>query len=230
MSRKRRPAQPATGMRHLLSEDRHAKLVELSKAGIPALLAAPQVGVTTRTFDRWLARGRAEEDRILDETTDDGDEPPVRDSEEPYLLLWRDVDAARATAATRNVLQLQRVATGGYVTKETTRQFRDPASGKLVTETVKDIASPDWKANAWMLERQVRDHFGRATEQVEVSGPGGGPIEYAPRDADALATKLADNLAAIASVQATRRALEASPAVLGGDEAEDVVDAEVIAF
>lgn len=225
MSRKRRPAQPATGMRHLLTQDRHDRLVELSKAGVPALLAAPQVGVTTRTFDRWLARGRAEEDRILDETTDDGDEPPPRDTEEPYLLLWRDVDAARAVAATRNVLQLQKVATGGYVTKETTRQFRDPVTGKVVTETVKDVASPDWKANAWMLERQVRDHFGRATEQVEVSGPGGGPVEYAARDADALAGKIADNIAAMAAARAARPALVATPAP--ADE-PDVVDAEVV--
>jgi len=59
---------------------------------------------------------------------------------------------------------------------------RAEAGGKV--RHLKHVAEADaWQASAWFLERKYPEEFGR--RRVEVSGPGGGPIESADRSATA---------------------------------------------
>ena len=106
----------------------------------------------------------------------------------------------RARAAVRAVTLIQRASVGGAVTEESTKKYRDE-SGQLVEETTVKRTAPDWRAAAWYLERQHPLHFGRQATQVEVSGPGGGPIDVRVDAAD-LAAKVRANIEALDAAKA----------------------------
>lgn len=89
-------------------------------------------------------------------------------------------------------------------------------TGEIVEETVEDRTSPDWRADAWYLERQHREHYGKdAVVAVEITGLGGqvGDDEQ-PVDFSALAERLDKSLFAV----------EYPPELEDGN----VVDAEVV--
>ena len=44
---------------------------------------------------------------------------------------------------------------------------------------VRDAGKRDWRAAAWLLERRHKEDFAKP-QQIEHSGPGGGPVEVAP--------------------------------------------------
>lgn len=205
----RRPPRP-TGRPRLLSEDVEARLVAASRTGVAVELAAEMAGVSRTTFLRWMARGRAEvEAREADEAPDP--------AEEEYMVLYEKVRTARATAAARAMMNIRRIADGGIVTKVTTRQFRDSVSGEIVTETVEDRTSPDWRADAWYLERQHREHYGKdAIVAVEINGLGdiSAGQDDALEDLDALAERLERSL----------NSVEYPPEL----ETGDVVEAEIV--
>ncbi|TDD73383.1 hypothetical protein E1293_31475 [Actinomadura darangshiensis] len=76
-----------------------------------------------------------------------------------------------------------------------TRRYRDPATGQLVEEVEEDVAPPDWRAAAWVLERRHPDGFARPS-QLQVSGPDGGPVEIEQTPGlAALAERVAESLA-----------------------------------
>lgn len=207
--RKARRPQPAGGRPRLLSEEVEARLVAASRTGVAVELAAEMAGVSRRSFLAWMARGRDEV-----EAREDGADPSP--SEEEYAALYEKVRTARATAAARAMANIRRVADGGIVTKVTTRKLRDPATGQIVEETVEDRTAPDWRADAWYLERQHREHYGKdAVIAVEITGLGGPAAhEDQPVDLSALAERLDKSLFAV----------EYPPELEGGD----IVDAEVI--
>jgi hypothetical protein len=82
---------------------------------------------------------------------------------------------ARARAVQSNVVELRAAARGGQLIQRTveTTENRD---GSITTKTTERHAGPDWRANAWWLERQDPAEFS-AVERREISGPDGGPIE-----------------------------------------------------
>lgn len=77
---------------------------------------------------------------------------------EPYITFARDVDAARATYQSALVMR------------------------------VGQASRKDWRAAAWMLERQFSSEFGSSTKH-EHSGPDGGPVQHA-HDYEATMRKL----------------------------------------
>lgn len=208
--RKARRPSPAGGRPRLLSDEVEARLVAASRTGVAVELAAEIAGISRSSFLAWMARGRAEV-----EARESGADP--RPEEDEYAALYERVRTARATAAARAMANIRRVADGGIVTKVTTRKFRDPVSGQIVEETVEDRTAPDWRADAWYLERQHREHYGKdATVAVEITGLGGGaaiPNEQ-PVDLVALAERLDKTLYAV----------EYPPEL----EAGGVVDAEIV--
>ncbi|MFG2986146.1 hypothetical protein ACGFYQ_33675 [Streptomyces sp. NPDC048258] len=207
--RKTRRPRPSAGRPRLLSEEVEARLVAASRAGVAVELAAESAGIARSTFLAWMARGRDET-----EAREQGQDP--RPSEEEYATLYERVRTARAMAATRAMLNIRRVADGGVVTKVTTRRFRDSVTGEIVEETVEDRTPPDWRADAWYLERQHREHYGRdATLAVEITGLGGPAAhDEPPVDLTALAERLDKTLFAV----------QYPPALEDGH----VVDAEVV--
>ncbi|MET8696823.1 hypothetical protein ABZV65_30285 [Streptomyces bauhiniae] len=210
MSR-RKPRRPArTGRPRLLSEEVEARLVAASRTGVAVELAAEMAGVSRSSFLAWMARGRAEV-----EAREEGEQPDP--DEEEYAALYEKVRTARATAGARAMMNIRRVADGGIVTKVTTRQFRDSVTGEIVTETVEDRTAPDWRADAWYLERQHRDHYGKdATLAVEITGLGNLPA--AADDEDTV-----DMVALTERLNASLFAVE-YPELESGE----IVDAEVV--
>lgn len=208
--RKARRPQGRSGRPPLLSDEVEARLVGASRTGVAVELAAEMAGVSRSTFLAWMARGRAEVD-----AREAGEKPDP--AEEEYAALYEKVRTARATAAARAMMNIRRVADGGIVTKVTTRRFRDSVTGEIVEETVEDRTSPDWRADAWYLERQHRKHYGKdAIVAVEITGLGDIPTgaEDQAVDLAALAERLDRSLFSV----------EYPPELEDGD----IVDAEVV--
>lgn len=192
--RKARRPEGRSGRPRLLSEEVESRLVAASRTGVAVELAAEMAGVSRSTFLAWMARGRAEVD-----AREAGAEPDPE--QEEYAALYEKVRTARATAAARAMMNIRRVADGGIVTKVTTRKFRDSVTGDIVEETVEDRTAPDWRADAWYLERQHREYYGKdAVIAVEINGLGGVPAGAADEgavDLAALAERLEGSLFAV---------------------------------
>ncbi|MFF9901207.1 hypothetical protein [Streptomyces longispororuber] len=209
--RKDRRLQRRGGRPRLLSEEVEQRLVAASRTGVAVELAAELAGVSRSAFLSWMARGRAETEAREQGATPDPDE-------EQYAALYEKVRTARATAAARAMANIRRIADGGIVTKVTTRRFRDSVTGEIVEETVEDRTAPDWRADAWYLERQHREHYGKdAVVAVEISGLGVGSSgeEDQAVDLSALAERLDRSLFAV----------EYPPEL---ERADDVVDADIV--
>ncbi|WP_371604984.1 hypothetical protein OG345_41950 (plasmid) [Streptomyces sp. NBC_01220] len=211
MSTRRKARRQSTpgGRPRLLSEEVEARLVAASRTGVAVELAAEMAGVSRSSFLAWMARGRNEV-----EARDAGEEADPESDQ--YAALFVKVRTARATAAARAMANIRRVADGGIVTKVTTRQYRDSVSGEIVTETVEDRTAPDWRADAWYLERQHREQYGKeAVVAVEITGLGQpASDDEHPVDLSALAERLDKSLFAV----------EYPPAI----EDSHIVDAEVV--
>ncbi|MGW4086994.1 hypothetical protein ACWEGS_28580 [Streptomyces sp. NPDC004822] len=208
--RKARRPEGRSGRPRLLSDEVESRLVAASRTGVAVELAAEMAGVSRSSFLAWMARGRAEV-----EAREAGEKPDP--DEEEYAALYEKVRTARATAAARAMMNIRRVADGGIVTKVTTRQFLDPVTKQVVTETVEDRTAPDWRADAWYLERQHRDQYGKdAVVAVEITGLG---------DIPAGAEDQAVDLAALADrLDRSLFSVEYPPELEDGS----VVDAEIV--
>ncbi|GHF33832.1 hypothetical protein GCM10010218_13690 [Streptomyces mashuensis] len=192
MSNRRKPRRSGAGRPTLLSEEVESRIIAASRTGIAVELAAEAAGISSATYHRWMARGRAEV-----AAREDG-QAPNRD-EDPYVELFEKVRTARAMAGARAMANIRRVADGGIVTKVTTRKFRDPETGQIVEEVTEDRTAPDWRADAWYLERQHRHHYGKdAAIAVEITGiDAGAPDEESGVDLTAIAERLNKSLFAV---------------------------------
>ncbi|MFJ4988717.1 hypothetical protein ACIP9H_33575 [Streptomyces sp. NPDC088732] len=197
MSTRRKPHRkdrhkPAGGRPRLLSDEVEARLVTASRTGVAVELAAEMAGVSRSSFLAWMARGRAEV-----EARESGADPDP--DEDEYAALYEKVRTARATAATRAMANIRRVADGGIVTKVVTRRYRDPVTSEVVEEVTEDRTAPDWRADAWYLERQHREHYGKdAVIALEITGLGGAATsDDAPVDLLALGERLEKSLFAV---------------------------------
>jgi hypothetical protein len=192
----------------------HKRIIEATSNGAPMWAAAAYAGVSTRAFEKWMARGYNEEMRVTEE---EGTVPD--DDEQPYRQLFLDMQTARAQAVVRNAAVVQKAAIGGIVTEVTTKKYRDPGTGEVVEERTEKRTPPDWRASAWWLERRDPGSFGKAAElAVEVSGPGGGPVQVEAVSAADLAAKVRGNIAVLTAAAATAQEIHGA----------DVVDADLV--
>ncbi|MFK0290712.1 hypothetical protein ACIQU6_09565 [Streptomyces sp. NPDC090442] len=211
MPPRRKPRRSKNGRPSLLSEEVEARIIAASRSGIAVELAAEAAGISSATYRRWMARGRTEA-----AAREDGQKP--NPEEAPYVELFEKVRTARAMAAARAMANIRRVADGGIVTKVTTRRFRDSATGQIVEEVTEDRTAPDWRADAWYLERQHHHHYGKdAALAIEITGMDSSQSAQEERvDLTALAERLNRSLFAVQYPE---------PAEL---EDGSVVDAEVV--
>lgn len=203
------------GRPSLLDEATRQGLLDTLKLGVPMRSAAAAVGIHVNTLGNWMKRGYIEHEAR-------SNDKPADEAETPYLELYLEAQKARSEAVVRGVALVQKAAQGGYVTKVTTKKYKDVETGVIVTETAEDIASPDWRASAWFLERTQPEEFGKEAQKVELSGPGGGAVQIGGQDAEDLANRLAAHLAANTAI-----------AAIGGSRSDDdastdqaIVDAE----
>lgn len=177
------------GRRPLIAPEVQDRLIEAVRSGVPMDDAAEFGGIHKATFYRWLARGQD-----VEEAEAAGGH--VSPEDDPYLQLYRRFREARATVSVRSLLRIQRAAAGGFITEESTERLRDPDTGEPVERTTVKRQAPDWRADAWLLERIRPDRFGRNVERVEITGADGGPVQLAHEpDAQDLADRLAVTLA-----------------------------------
>lgn len=113
---KKAPAKPRVnrvtpakmGKPGLLNPELQEKIVELIKLGNYAEDAAGAVGINRNTFFLWMARGRAESERL--KLIPDAE--PI-ELETPYVNFMSAVEKARDEATARNVAVIQKAAHSG---------------------------------------------------------------------------------------------------------------------
>ena len=143
--------------------------------GMNTRRACALLNIDESTYYKWLERGRAAID--VDQAGD-------RD-ERPYVELVEAVAHAHAKIEQTALDAIQAAMAGGYVVKT-----RTLPSG-IVEE---DVAPPDWKAAAWLLERRLREDW-RQDSAVLVDTGDAAREELGAMLADPEATRLMADLA-----------------------------------
>ncbi|MFG2004831.1 hypothetical protein ACGFNU_37355 [Spirillospora sp. NPDC048911] len=173
----------------LLNDDVRDQLLEAISHGATIESAVAAASISTTTYYRWMERGQD----ALDTLQETGELDPA---EEPFREFREAATRAHAQGEVFNAALLRKIAEGGYVVKTRTKRYRDAASGQVVEETEVDLAPPDLRAVTFYLERRHPDGWGKTVEQLEVSGPEGGPIPMVgPGGLAPSAARVEENLA-----------------------------------
>lgn len=154
------------------------RIVADLRAGLYMETAAARAGVGISSLYRWLAQGQNE------------------DAPAELREFWEAVTRARAEAEARMVATVQKAAMGGTEIRRTRRTLRDGT----VEEDV-SYAPPDGKVALDFLSRAFPARWApRRAIDVELSGPDGGPVEFAPASpVSELATRLKQTIALAAA-------------------------------
>jgi len=180
-------------------------IVQNVLAGVPLAIAARAAGIPVATVKSWITRGASgsARDRV-------------------FADFATRVADARAKAAVSNIVELRAASRGGQVIEETTEVVETVnARGEVVerrTVTKQRRQRPDWRGNAFWLERQLPEDFARV-DRHELTGKDGGPVLLGLGDVyrDPKARRLALQLADLA--------IE-SGALDGSNGAGEVIDGE----
>lgn len=144
----RRPkGRPTTLNRRIIN-----KITKLVAEGKPERVAAQIVGISSNTLSGWYNRGLLAEH----ENETEGNGPLFRD----FALK---LDKARGLALAVRLDRIDKAAAGGATVREKTGIDKQ---GNTYTE--KQYAAPDWRADAFVLER-TQGEFKKA-QQLELSG------------------------------------------------------------
>lgn len=210
-----------------LTPARHDAIIASIESGNYFDTACSSTGITRQAAYLWLERGQAERTRIDTGITDtqraENGDPPAH-QERRYLDFFDAVERARALAEERHLRNIERLAMGGTLHKETL----DPETGKVIG---REYHLGDWRASAFYLERARTQRWGRR-QTVEVSGPEGGPVGIDVSDGQRLAEQVRGFFANVrndprileARVESSRTELIGSvPAAIeqGGDGSDD---------
>jgi transposase len=96
------------GRRSSLTPAMQARIVDALNAGSYLDTAATYAGISKAQMYRWLARGRAEQERL-----DLEPDVPTDDKEKPYVEFVEAVESARATSEVRSLALIQSSAQNG---------------------------------------------------------------------------------------------------------------------
>lgn len=126
--------------------------------------AAMHAGVSETTFHVWLARGRAERDRLA------GAE----------AALQGFPARARSDAARQARVRAERACTpltgeAPYLAFLQRIELADAEGQVRAAGLVAKAGETDWRAAAWLLERRDPGTFGPPRQALEHTGPDGGP-------------------------------------------------------
>lgn len=168
-----------------LTPDVQERIVNALNAGNYLEVAAGYAGISPSTLHNWIARGKAARARMDAEAEAESPEPcptcqaqagePCRtleggDADHPHTArIWRpDAD----TDTDRRYVEFV----------EAVESARAVAQVQMLAVVRRAAAEGAWQAAAWFLERSNPQQWGRRT--LEVSGVGGGPIEFAEMSPD----------------------------------------------
>jgi len=133
-----------TGRTTKLTPQVHENIVRAVTAGVPVVQAAQLVGIGQSTVLQWLQRGEGR---------------AKRSAEARYVEFVEAITRARAFDEARRLARLEQAGRGGAVIHEKTTTFAD---GRQVVE--RTYAPPDWRSDAWYLERAYSDRWGHRVQ------------------------------------------------------------------
>lgn len=181
--------------------------------------ACAAAGIGERTLYNWLDRAN-----IVEEAIEAGEH--VDPSALAYLQFRQELADARAQAEMRAVQVVHRQMAGGYLISEKAQQDAngDPIrdnDGEILME--RTWSQPDGRLALSYLARSRPQSWGQnASQRVELTGAGGGPVQHQgvePDQVSALGARLAEVIAA-------RELMAAEDAADAADD--DTVDAVLV--
>jgi len=131
-----------TGRTTKLTPQIQESIVRAVTAGAPYYQACLLAGVGTTTASEWLERGEGRH--------------PTRSCTPQLASFAAAITHAKASDEIRRIARIDAAARGGAIIHEKTTRFPD---GRVVTETQR--AAPDWRADAFHLERCYSDRWGK---------------------------------------------------------------------
>lgn len=164
---------------------RTGQIVRLIRRGVPIKTACLSAGISYNTYNKWMragadGTGSAEHRRFYEAVT-----RAQEDCERELSEQW-----------------FNRAVRGSEKRTTTTVVYSD---GSTETSESVEKTDGDWRAIAEFLRRRFPDRWSKR-ESIEVSGPGGGPIELQPVPVDRL------------SLETRRRILSELEAVAESDD------------
>ncbi len=155
---------PVTAEEHILSRLRMGAFLHEALEG---------AHVRPSVYYDWIRKGSEAE-------TKQAEGRKVNVNERRYIQFGRDVARANDEARTRVIGTIVGMAIGGLQQTTVTRKERVDGDGHPVTETTTktETLAPNVQAATWLAERRWAKDWNRR-EQVELSGPDGGPIKVA---------------------------------------------------
>jgi hypothetical protein len=130
-----------TGRATKLTPAIHEAIVQAVTVGLPLIEAAALAGVAKSTVLQWLQRGEGRARRGI---------------QARYVDFVDAITRARAVDEARRIARIEQAGRGGTVVSERTTRHND---GREVTE--RTYALPDWRADAFHLERAYPERWGR---------------------------------------------------------------------
>lgn len=143
------------------------RVLDAVSIGAPRKVAAAAGGVSPASLFGWRAKGIVAAALLAA-----GQQ--ITANQVAYADFAKRLDEADATCLMRALTEVQKVATKGYdITRRTTVEKTD-GQGTVIeatTTTVVERYPPQWKANAWLLERRFPDLFGQRVVHVDDDRP-----------------------------------------------------------
>lgn len=205
------------GRKTLLTPTRQEKILALVEDGNHIATACAHAGIGTSTLYRWLDQAAAHDDQIAH-----GERPD--DAKRVYVEFRDALALARARAEERAVKVIHRSMEGGFVISETPIQNangdvqRDDHGRILYSRT---YSQPDGRLALAYLARSSPERWGQNAAKVELSGPGGSPVQVQQVGQIASLAQRLHEVAAARQADAEAEALE-------GEDADGVIDADVV--
>lgn len=188
-----------TGQPSKLTDRTRDAIVHAVLEGNHLTAAAAAAGVSRATLYRWIDLANDVEEAI-----EAG--KPYDDGALPYLDFRDRLADARAQAEMRAVKVIHRAMQGGYVKSEKPLQdaeghvMYNANNGDLIVE--RTYAEPDGRLALSYLARSRPDQWGQsATNRVELTGSGGGPVQHEVSVHEDQISKLAGRLAEVVAMQ-----------------------------
>jgi len=175
----RRPGQPCRDLHDICAYDKQGKpirvidrAVETVRLGLGLKDVARRCGIAVEVVGEWERRGTVVSTDIYAGRRRSADLSKHERKCFEFVQLTAQADAERATYWAGLA---EKLAAGGFVIETVTEKV--DADGKVLERSTKrSAAAPDGQMIRWGLERARREEFGQHTA-VELTGPGGGPVQ-----------------------------------------------------
>jgi transposase-like protein len=133
-----------TGRQPTLTPAAQEAIVQAVTVGLSVVEAAALAGIAKSTVLQWLQRGEGRS---------------RRGTQARYVDFVDAITRARAVDEARRTARINQAAQGGAVVHEKTTTFAD---GRTVVE--RTLAPPEWRADAFVLERRYAERWGRKVQ------------------------------------------------------------------